>query len=179
MGTWLCGALVTALACGTAASAKVRSANDVGFSLASSVRIDRDARSIYTLIAKPARWWSREHSYSGDAANLSMNPRAGGCFCERLPGADGSAGSVEHARVILADPYKRLRLSGALGPLQADAVIGTLEFTLTPADKGVEVTISYVAAGSMRTDPRQIAPVVDRVLAEQLARLKRVAGQGG
>ena len=179
MRTWLCGALVTALACGTAASAKVRSANDVGFSLASSVRIDRDARSIYTLIAKPARWWSREHSYSGDTANLSMNPRAGGCFCERLPGADGSAGSVEHARVILADPYKRLRLSGALGPLQADAVIGTLEFTLTPADKGVEVTISYIAAGSMRTDPRQIAPVVDRVLAEQLARLKRVAGQGG
>lgn len=179
MGTWLCGALVTALACGTAASAKVRSANDVGFSLASSVRIDRDARSIYTLIAKPARWWSREHSYSGDTANLSMNPRAGGCFCERLPGADGSAGSVEHARVILADPYKRLRLSGALGPLQADAVIGTLEFTLTPADKGVEVTISYVAAGSMRTDPRQIAPVVDRVLVEQLASLKRVAEQGG
>ena len=178
MRTWLCGALVTALACGTAASAKVRSANDVGFSVASSVRIDRDARSIYTLIAKPARWWSREHSYSGDTANLSMNPRAGGCFCERLPGADGSAGSVEHARVILADPYKRLRLSGALGPLQADAVIGTLEFTLTPADKGVEVTISYIAAGSMRTGPRQIAPVVDRVLAEQLASLKRVAEQG-
>ena len=179
MRTWLCAALVTALAWGSSAPAEVRSANEVGFSVASGVRIDRDARSIYTLIVKPARWWSREHSYSGDAANLSMNPRAGGCFCERLPGADGSAGSVEHARVILADPYKRLRLSGALGPLQADAVIGTLEFTLTPADKGVEVTISYVAAGSMRTDPRQIAPVVDRVLAEQLARLKRVAGQGG
>lgn len=179
MRTWLCAALVTALAWGSSAPAEVRSANEVGFSVASGVRIDRDARSIYTLIVKPARWWSREHSYSGDTANLSMNPRAGGCFCERLPGADGSAGSVEHARVILADPYKRLRLSGALGPLQADAVIGTLEFTLTPAHKGVEVTISYVAAGSMRTDPRQIAPVVDRVLAEQLARLKRVAGQGG
>ena len=179
MRTWLCAALVTALAWGSSAPAEVRSANEVGFSVASGVRIDRDARSIYTLIVKPARWWSREHSYSGDAANLSMDPRAGGCFCERLPGADGRPGGVEHARIILAEPYKRLRLSGALGPLQADAVIGTLEFTLTPADKGVEVTISYIAAGSMRTDPRQIAPLVDRVLAEQLARLKRVAEQGG
>ncbi|WP_097090714.1 SRPBCC family protein [Novosphingobium sp. Chol11] len=170
---------ITAIAAGTTAQAEVKSVNDVGFSIASNVRIDRDARSVYALIVKPARWWSSEHSYSGDAANLSMDPRAGGCFCERLSGANGKAGSVEHARLILAEPYKRVRLSGALGPLQADAVIGTLELTIMPSDRDVEVTMSYIAAGYMRMDSKQMAPAIDKVLTEQLMRLKRVAEQGG
>ena len=46
---------ITALAAGTAAQAEVKSVNDVGFSIASNVRIDRDARSVYSLIVKPAR----------------------------------------------------------------------------------------------------------------------------
>jgi hypothetical protein len=179
MRAWIRAVFITALAAGTAAQAEVKSVNDAGFSIASNVRIDRDPRSVYSLIVKPARWWSSEHSYSGDAANLSMDPQAGGCFCERLPGANGNAGGVEHARLILAEPYKRVRLSGALGPLQADAVIGTLELTIMPSDRGVEVTMSYTAAGYMRIDSKQMAPAVDKVLTEQLMRLKRVAEQGG
>ena len=41
------------------------------------------------------RWWNPEHSYSGVAANFSIDARAGGCFCERL-----KDGSVAHMTVV-------------------------------------------------------------------------------
>lgn len=170
-------ALAAAFAAGTA-RAEVRSANDVGFAIENSVEVAQSARTIYSVITTPGRWWSSQHSYSGDAANLSLEPRASGCFCERLPGSGGTAGSVEHARIIFAEPYRHLRLSGALGPLQADAVIGTLDIAIIPMDKGARVTMSYVAAGYMEMGAAQIAPIVDKVLAEQLARLKHVAERG-
>ena len=170
--------LVVALAGGTSAQAEVKSANDIGFAVVNSVEVAQQARTVYLLIATPARWWSSEHSYSGDAANFTLDARAGGCFCERLPGSEMMAGSVEHARIIFAKPYKHLRLSGALGPLQVEAVTGTLDITLTPVKNGVKVAMSYVAAGYMRMGPAQIAPIVDQVLAEQLVRLKRAAEQG-
>lgn len=119
-----------------------------------------------------------EHSYSGNAANLSLQLRAGGCFCETLPQAHGEAGSVEHARVIYALPGKQLRLSGALGPLQAEAVTGTLNFDITPHARGARVTLTYVAGGYLRGGGAAIAPVVDKVLGEQLESLKHAAEAG-
>ena len=47
-------------------------------------------------------WWSGAHTYSGRAANMTLELRAGGCFCERWPG-----GEIEHMRVALAWPEKR------------------------------------------------------------------------
>jgi hypothetical protein len=72
-------------------------------------------------------------------------------------------------------PGQRLRLSGALGPLQAEGVVGTLDFAITPARKGVKVVMTYVVGGYIRGGPRRIAPLVDQVLATQLAGLKRAA----
>lgn len=48
-----------------------------------------DADAAYRLLGQPGRWWSREHSDSGDAANLSLEQQAGGCFCEKISGSDG------------------------------------------------------------------------------------------
>ncbi len=162
---------------GTARS-EVVAVNDIGFLASNSADIAADADSVYALLVQPARWWSSRHTYSGDAANMRIDPRAGGCFCEVLPGRDGRPdGSVEHARVIYAAPGRQLRLSGALGPLQSEAVTGTLDFAITSAGqgKGVRVTLSYTAGGYLRGGPRAIAPSVDQVLAEQLAGLKRAA----
>lgn len=159
----------------TAAQGAVTSIKDSGFAIENSVEIAADAQSVYALLAAPDRWWSSAHTYSGVAGNLTLEPRAGGCFCERLPGPGGSSGSVEHARVIFAAPHKQLRLSGALGPLQAEAVTGTLDITITPTKKGVRLTMGYVAGGYVRMGMAPIAPMVDKVLGEQLAQLKRVA----
>ena len=59
-----------------------------------------------------------------------------------------------------------------------EAVTGTLDIALYPAGEDVRATISYVAGGYMRMRPAQIAPIVNKVLAEKLARLKRTAEQG-
>lgn len=160
------------------AHAAVTASSEGGFAVENSAAIASDAAAVYRLLTQPRLWWSGQHSYSGDAANLSLNPVAGGCFCELVPNGAGQRGSVEHARVILAAPDSQLRLSGALGPLQAEAVTGTLTFTITPAGKGVRILMTYVAGGYIRMGGTKIAPLVDRVLAGQLAGLKRAAETG-
>ncbi len=157
------------------AHSAVTATSDVGFVTESSVEIAADADAVYALLLTPGRWWSDAHSYSGDSAHMTIDPRTGGCFCETLPAKSGAAGSVEHGRVIYVVPGRHLRLSGALGPLQADAAIGTLDLVLAPSGKGTKVRITYVVGGYLRTRPAQIAPMVDQVLSEQLQGLKRAA----
>lgn len=162
----------------TPAHSAVKSSSEAGFAVENSVDIAADAASVYALLAVPSLWWDGKHSFSGNAANFSLDAKAGGCFCENLPNAGGEAGSVEHARVIYAQPAKQLRLSGALGPLQAEAVAGTLNFDISPASRGVHVTVSYLVGGYVRKGAGIIAPMVDKVLGEQLAGLKRAAEKG-
>jgi hypothetical protein len=71
-------------------------------------------------------------------------------------------------------PPKLLRMSGALGPLQGEALVGTLTVVLKPLpDGGTHLTWSYVVGGYMRMKVDEIAPVVDEVLVEQFNRLAK------
>lgn len=155
-----------------AAQAEVKSATPAGFELERTVRVAAPPARVFTAITAIGAWWNPAHSYSGDARNLSLDPRAGGCFCEALP---KSGGSVEHGRVVYAVPGEALRLQAALGPLQAEGVTGVLSWTLTPVAGGTELTQSYVVGGYIRVGPEKIAPLVDGVLGEQLDRLKAYA----
>src|SRR3984893_5474554 len=87
---------------------------------------------VYAALIEPARWWSSDHTFSGDANNLHLEARAGGCWCETLP----NGGSVMHSTVVYVNPGKTLRLRGALGPLQELAVTGALTWKLEPAPDG-------------------------------------------
>jgi hypothetical protein len=121
---------------------------------------------------QPGGWWNGEHTYSGDPANMTIDAKAGGCFCEAIPGADGAAGGqVEHMRVIYVAPGSALRMRGALGPLQVEAVTGVLTVSLEPKGQNTKVTFDYVVGGYMRTPMAEIAPAVDSVVGEQLMRL--------
>jgi len=166
---------VAVMTLATPADAAVVASDAHGFMLQTRVEIDADAATVYTTLVQPSRWWSSSHSYSGDARNMTLDARAGGCFCEAVPMKLGQAGSVEHGRVVYAMPDHQLRLSTALGPLQAEGVSGALDLMIVPRDKGVTVTMTYVVGGYVRTGAAAMAPVVDQVLAEQLNRLKRAA----
>ena len=74
-------------------------------------------------------------------------------------------------RVINAEQPRVLRMSGALGPLQSEAVQGTLTIVLKPVDGGTRIMWEYVVGGYMRLKTEQIAPLVDVVLGEQVSRL--------
>ena len=148
------------------AAAEVKSVSDNGFVLESRRMIAASPAKVWAQLTKPARWWQSAHSWSGKATNLSLDARAGGCFCERW--ADGEA---EHGRVIFVQPGWTLRLSAPLGPMQSMPVATVLTFTLVPKGGGTEVTIGFVANGGFGMDPRKLAPGVDGVLTGQLASL--------
>jgi hypothetical protein len=120
----------------------------------------------WSALTRIDRWWSAEHTYSGDASNLSLDASAGGCWCERWKG-----NSVEHARVLVAMPGSMLRMQGALGPLQAMAVNGVLTFRLSPIAAGTALDVTYRVRGTADAQLDKIADPVDRVLEAQLQRL--------
>ena len=160
--------LILVLAAAGPAAAEVKSVAPNGFEVASMTTIAAPPDRVYAALGEVGHWWDPSHTFSRDAANLSLELRAGGCFCERLK--DG--GSVQHMQVVYAAPGAGLRLRGALGPLQVEGVDGTLSWTLKPAEGGTGVTQSYVVGGYIRSGMEQWAPRVDRVLDEQLQRLK-------
>jgi len=71
--------------------------SDAGFVVQASVDVALAPDAAYALLAEPGRWWNSAHTYSGDARNMGLEAKAGGCFCEILPdkGGQGSSGSIE------------------------------------------------------------------------------------
>jgi uncharacterized protein YndB with AHSA1/START domain len=140
-----------------------------GFLVKFEVSVNAPAAKVYdALVGQIGSWWNSEHTYSGDAKNLSIEARPGGCFCEKL--SDG--GAIEHLRVIYVAPREVLRLSGALGPLQASGVAGSMTWKLTGESDNTRVQISYSVGGFIEGGFDKVAPAVESVLREQFDRLK-------
>jgi len=173
-----------ALAMASPAHGEVAAQSAGGFVVTASAEVVTSPERSWQELIAPARWWFKDHTYSHDAANLSIDARPGGCFCETLQGTRTiPRGGVEHMRVVYAERAKALRMKGALGPLQSEAAEGTLTITLKPSGTGTRIEWQYVVGGYMRFKPEEIAPVVNQVLGEQftslVARLGPVAKSGG
>jgi uncharacterized protein YndB with AHSA1/START domain len=160
--------LAAALACAASlpAMAATSGVTPSGFLVTHRVETGAAPEAVFATIGQPSRWWSAQHTWSGSAGNLRMRLVAQGCFCEVWEG-----NSVEHARVIAIQPPKRLRLEGALGPLQEMAVTGILDFRLEPRRSGTTLTVTYRIRGSADAALDRIAPAVDKVIGEQVQRL--------
>lgn len=156
------------------ASAEVKSSSETGFNIIHIATVNAAPDDIWKRLIAPKDYWSKAHSWSGSSAGFYIDAQANGCFCELFQEADTNGkiktvGSVEHMRVIFAQPGKVLRMQGALGPLQSEAVLGTLTVAMEPV-KGTtttRVSFSYVVGGYMRYKVSEIAPAVDKVLGEQ------------
>ena len=159
------------------AQAEVVTQSSAGFVIKLSADTTATQSDAWKALITPSKWWSGEHTYTGDASNLWLDAQATGCFCEKLPKptdapAEQRMGSVEHMHVVYADPQRGvLRMIGGLGPLQGEALHGTLTITLKPIEGGTRIEWDYVVGGYMRMSPEQIAPLVEKVLGEQLTRL--------
>ncbi len=156
-----------------AAQAAVGEADANHLVLNYTLPIKAGAVQAYAATVNVAHWWSSDHTYSGDAKNLHLDARAGGCFCEKL-----KAGSVEHMRVVLAMPGTMLRLSGGLGPLQSGALNGTLTFDFKSGKDGNQVLVSYLISGYFKGGLDKVGSGVDAVLGKQLQRLQRLIDSG-
>ena len=149
--------------------AEVIDSSETGFLARNEALISAPPLKVYgALIERIAGWWDPAHTFSGDARNLSIDPKPGGCFCERLP--DG--GGVRHLMVVFLSPGKELRLTGALGPLQESGLAGSMTWRLSEAGGGTKVELTYSVGGYHQGGLRGLASPVDSVLRAQLLRLK-------
>lgn len=163
---WAAAAWMAAMA--VPAQAEVKLVSEQGFQVQHVMRLAAPPAKTWSSLVEVGRWWSSEHTFSGESGNLSLDPRAGGCFCERLP----NGGGVAHMTVAWVAPGQTLRLIGALGPLQADGVSGSLTVTIEPRETGSELRLDYVVGGYSVRGFDRYAPLVDQMLAQQLLRFK-------
>lgn len=158
------GVAVFLLAGSALAQAEVKDVSADGFTIENSETVPVDAMTAWNaLVDDVGRWWPKDHTWWGDASRLSIQPRAGGCFCEI-----NGARQAWHMTVTFVDPGRTLRMTGGLGPLQAMGINGALEFRLAPADKGTRITLYYRAGGYTPDDLTQFVPVIDKVQGAQL-----------
>jgi hypothetical protein len=172
---------VIALAEAAPASAEVTRATDLGFVSRNEVVVSASPKDVWLALISPAGWWQSEHTWSGDAKNLTLMPQAGGCFCETIPEVDEPGrftlqGSVEHMRVVQAYPESALRMIGSLGPLQSEPVNGVLTIVISKVPKGTRIVFEYNVGGTMRYEIPVISRAVDGVMAAQLAALAKPLG---
>jgi hypothetical protein len=162
------------LACAPAPG-EVLDVGDNGFGIRNAVTVPVDpARAYLALVDAVGKWWDPAHTFSGDAANLVIEARPQGCWCERLP----DQGGVRHMTVVYAEPGKLIRFAGGIGPLQAMAVSGTMTWSFQPAGKGTAVELRYLVGGYNPGGFKDMAPAVDSVLRGQLERFRRYLETG-
>lgn len=148
--------------------AEVLDSGPNGFTARTTVQIAKPAALVYdAFTGRIGDWWDASHTWSGQAANLSIDARPGGCFCERLPG-----GGVQHMVVLYAERGKTLRMSGGLGPLQSMAITATWSVTFAEANGSTTLEAIYAVGGYAKDGLAGLAGPVDQVIAGQLRRLK-------
>jgi hypothetical protein len=164
-------AIAIASVAAVAARSEVVNAGGNGFELREAAHAAASPDKVYAEILQPAHWWSSDHTFSKNAANLTLDAHAGGCWCERLP----NGGSVEHLRVVFVAPGRTLRMRGALGPFQGLAVDGVMTLNVKSAEGGgTDISLTYTVGGYARDGFDELSKAADHVLGEQLERLKNL-----
>ncbi len=155
-----------------AAGAEVKDAAASGFTIENEVVVGAErSRAWRVAIKEVDRWWSSDHTVSGEASRLSISARPQGCFCEDL----GKNAGVVHMNVSMVFPEVVLRLTGGLGPLGLMGVDGnmTWEFEDIEESEGkTRVTFTYAVGGYRPEGLEGMAGAVDTVIGDALLRLK-------
>lgn len=158
------GATVLGLCAAGPAAAEVVARHADGFTLRMTASVNAGWGQAFLAVGDVPRWWNADHTYSGDAANLSLPLEPGACFCERL--ADGS--TFEHGRVLDADARHGVGLEAPLGPLKDQATRASLTFGWNDTTGSDQIlTLTYIVEGD---GLGVMAGPVDQVLTDQFAR---------
>jgi hypothetical protein len=156
------------------AAAEVVDSSASGFTVKTTLSIQAAPDEVYRGLIHIGEWWDSEHTFSHDAHNLSIEEKAGGCFCEKL----ANGGGVRHLEVLFVAPGKTLRMGGGLGPLQGIAANGSMTIKLSPAGTGTKLETTYAVAGYLASGMNTLAAPVDSVLTDQFGRLKNYVERG-
>jgi uncharacterized protein YndB with AHSA1/START domain len=157
------------------ALAEVIDAESGGFSLVQEVTIAAPRQEAWQAAVKEVgQWWSSDHTISGDATRMSIDPQPQGCFCEAI----GDHAGVVHLTVTFVNPNVLMRLTGGLGPLGLLGVDGNMMWEFFDAEDGTTVRFSYVVGGYRPGGLEEMAGPVDYVIGKALDRLKAYVETG-
>lgn len=159
---------LSVLICGPCAAEILSSAPD-HYTLYHESLTELSPDEAWARLIEPASWWSPEHTYSGDAANLSLDLQAGGLWRE-----DWQGGSVAHGGVLSVQRGTALRLDAPFGPLQGMAVNVVWTISISQTESGTLIIFDEVATGSRESGLDAIAPAIDLVKQEAIERLAAV-----
>ncbi|WP_084397984.1 SRPBCC family protein [Henriciella aquimarina] len=154
------------------AGAEIVAASPSHYTLKHEAMSTLSPEDMWERLIQPETWWSPDHTWSGDAANLSLDPQAGGLWQEAWEGS-----SVAHGTVLTVMEGKMLRLDAPFGPLQGMGVTVIWTITIKPDGNGSHVTFEEVANGAQASALDQIAPAVDAVKQEAITRLTAPAAE--
>jgi dipeptidyl aminopeptidase/acylaminoacyl peptidase len=153
-----------------AAGAEVKLATADAMLIRHEFRIEAPAAKAWDALVHPERYWPSDHTWSGQRESLSLDPVAGGCYCERWDG-----GSAEHGRVVMAVPGKKLAIDAALGPFLEMAISGILAVSLEEKDGITTAVVTYRVSGDPAHRLDGLAPIVDQVLGMQFGAFAKAA----
>lgn len=122
--------------------------------------------ALWERLVQPASWWHPEHTYSGDAANLSLDLRPGGLWQEYWEG-----GAVAHGEVLMVIEGSTLRLNAPFGPLQGVGAYTVWTISIEADGDGSVVRFAETATGPASAQLDELAPAVDYVKTEAIRRL--------
>ena len=158
-----------------AALAEVKDSAANGFTTVNEVVIAADRAAAWrAAVHEIGQWWSSDHTVSGDASRMSINPVMQGCFCESL----GDRAGVVHLTITMVNPTVVLRMTGGLGPLGLMGLDGNMTWEFEDAEAGTRVRFTYAVGGYSPTGLDSIAAPVDGVIGEALDRLKLYVESG-
>ena len=91
----LAGLALAAAFMAVPAQAEVAASSDSGFVVAGRMEVSgASPNDLWALFVHPEAWWSSSHSWSGNAANLRLEPVAGGASAKRSREAGTAAWST-------------------------------------------------------------------------------------
>lgn len=150
----------------TSSPAEIVSSSDTHFVLRHEASTSLSRERLWQRLVKPADWWHPDHTYSGDARHLSLDPTAGGLWRE-----DWLGGSVLHGEVRYVKKGETLRLEAPFGPLQGLGAYVIWTISISDSDSGSTVTFDEVAMAPPGSDMAEMAKAVDYVKNEAIHRL--------
>ena len=153
--------------------AEVTDSGSNGFTVNIMLMVQGEPDQNYRKFLRVGDWWSSQHTFSGNARNLSMEEKVMGCWCEKPPG-----GMTRHMELVMFAPGSQLVFSGGIGPLQALGVSRSMTVKFSPSKSGTKIELTYAVGGYLAGGVDRFAAPVDSVLTEQLTRLKNYAEHG-
>lgn len=149
-----------------AAHGEVIASSEQHFVLRHEAVSARAIDEMWERLIHPETWWHPDHTYSGDAKNLSLDAQAGGLWKEVWAG-----GSVSHGRVLTVEAGRVLRMDAPFGPLQQLGAYTIWTITLSAVEEGTKVIFDEVSTAPPSANMAETAKAVDFVKSEAMSRL--------